>query len=98
MGDFNKGEVFIVEVELKKYTPFGEYTLADPDSLPQIQISDRFNKTNVSEDMVKSTTGKYFYLCATESTWKEGKYKIIILSIYDSKKNVFVKKNAFELE
>ena len=99
MGDFNRGEVFIVEAELKEYTPFDDHAYANADSIPKITINDSKNNVRVdNQDMSNSATGKYYYTIESLTSWLVGNYDVIIVSIYNSKSNTYVKHGAFTLD
>ena len=99
MSDFNRGEVFVIEAELKEYTPFGTHAYADADSTPTITITDRLGNIKVNaQDMTNSTTGKYYYIVETTTSWEIGNYDTTIIMIYNSKTNTNIKRGAFKLD
>jgi hypothetical protein len=99
MPTFERGSALVLEAEFKKTTPFvATPAYFDPSPLPKITVTDPQGVAKVSAvDMTKSTTGKYYYICQTATTWAAGKYATTVTSVDGSNSDVGIDADAFEL-
>lgn len=97
MQTYDKGSAIIIEVEFKKQTPFGSAAYFDP-STAKVTVTDPTGTNKVTDaSLTQSTTGKYYYICQTETTWAAGIYSVKVTSTDGSASDVTVDYTGFKL-
>ena len=75
MEKYDRGSAIVIEVEFKQHTPFGTDAYFDPTD-PKITITDPQSVAKVTDSaLTKSSTGKWYYICQTTTSWDVGIYK-----------------------
>jgi len=94
----DRGSTVMVEVTCTKRTPFGTtWDLFDP-TTPLITIYDPVGTAVVSAAaLTKSTTGKFYYVCQTLTTWMQGVYSSKVTGSDGSYHEVDIEASVFEL-
>lgn len=93
----DRGSAVLLEVEFKRTTPFGTEDYFDP-TTPKITVTDPAGtvKTNAA-DLLRQATGKWYYICQTETTWAVGIYGVKITSSDGTASDVTVDDFGFKL-
>jgi hypothetical protein len=94
---YNRGKIVTIEASVQRHTAFGAQIDYDPDTSVKITITDPSGSIKVyDEEMDRTTTGKYYYQCETEATWRPGEYACRI-NIVDGDDEDMTKQAVFEL-
>ena len=94
---FDRGSSVVLEVEFKQYTPFGTTVYFDP-TIPKISVTDEAGTLKVTEaTLLKSTVGKYYYVCQTGTDWIEGLYKSKVTATSGAYTDVTIDSVGFKL-
>ncbi len=97
METIDKGSAVLIEVEFKRATAFGDSEYFEPTG-PVITISDRLGTVVVSAaELIRSDTGKYYYVCQTGDDWLDGAYATRVEGTDGSYSDVTVNEEAFAL-
>jgi len=98
MRTFDRGSAVIIEVEIKKRVPYGELAYSDPDSF-EITITDSAGTIKVDgATLIKSVTGKYYYICQTAVNWARGVYIAATTVTEGTNNDVTVNEDLFRLK
>jgi hypothetical protein len=97
MENFDLGSAVLIEVEFKTNTPFSTEDYYDPASAT-ITVYDEGENVKVDgAALVKSATGKYYYVIQTLITWEPGLYKVKIDAGNGTYDDVTYKREFFRL-
>lgn len=97
MEKLDKGSVVMIEVEFKKAIPFAADEYFDP-TTPKITIKDSLGTVKISEQLlVKASIGKWYAICQTQTSWKEGSYSAIVVAVDGTYTGIDVDPKSFEL-
>jgi hypothetical protein len=82
MNRYDKGSSILIEVQFKKWTPFASSaTLFNPSTTQTITVIDPSGKKVVNaQALTNSTTGLYYYVIQTTTSWVVGEYNVQITS------------------
>lgn len=94
---FDRGSAVIQEVEFKEDSAFGTPAYFDPDS-PVITVTDPAGTYKVlNAALIKSDTGKWYYLCQTGVDWITGVYSVKVSASNGSYSDVTINRTSFRL-
>jgi hypothetical protein len=94
---YDRGSPIVIEVEVYVYTPFEDETLTDPDTIVVSVGQSNKSKEVVEQAMTKYTTGKYYYIVQTTSSWEVGTYNVEVKATSGSYSDTEVAYNLFTL-
>jgi hypothetical protein len=78
--EYDRGSTVVIEVEFKRYDPFGEYAYFDP-WVYTITITDPEGTVKINAvNLIQKTTGKYYYRLQTLTDWEIGTYIVKVNS------------------
>lgn len=99
MSAFDKGSPVLIEVEFQRQTAFSStLTYFDPTGAT-LSVTDQLGAVMTSTtNMTKSSTGKYYFICQTATTWAGGPYHTTVQCTDGTNSDVDVQMGAFELE
>ena len=95
---FDRGSAPQIEATITEAIPFDGEDAIDPTSV-KITITDPAGSPKVtSQNMTKSATGQYYYVCQTLDTWAVGWYQAKIVTTGPNFNDVTVDEQAFYLK
>ena len=96
--NFKIGSPITVEVQFYRREPYGTPTLFDPTTATISVYKSGQSKDVTDEDLIKSETGKYYYVIQTTTSWATGNYSIWVQASDGTYDDDEVLLNAFTLE
>lgn len=97
MSTYDRGSPVLIEVDIKKQVPFGALDYFDPVEA-KITITDPLGTVKVNaNDMIKSETGKYYFICQTDVAWATGNYSGKVAVRDATYNDITINRQAFRL-
>ena len=94
---YDRGSAIVIEVEFKKQEPFIAALYFDPIT-PKITITDSLGTNKISDiTLTKKTTGKWYYICQTLTSWNIGVYSVKVAASTDTYNDITINLENFEL-
>ncbi len=97
MCAIDAGSEILVEHTIKERNPFGSDDLLTPDTLTY-QVKDTNSSIVATGSLTLSSTGRYYTIIQTETTWIDGDYSVWVTATKDGATDIQVTEYGFVLK